>query len=133
MLSMIKRGKIIRGYKFYNYEELELHEKNALEALETYFNVKITPIKKNNNVKTPDFLIKNVIWELKSPKGNGKRTMQNNLRDADDQSPNIIMDLSRCKMNDLRAISRIKDQLKQANKIKRLIVIKKSKKVVVIK
>ena len=90
-------------------------------------------VKKNNTAKSADLKIKNQIWEIKSPTGNSKRTMQNNLRDADDQSPNIIINLVRCKMPPEKAISRLNFQLKKAHKVKRLLVILKSGKVVVLK
>lgn len=82
---------------------------------------------------SPDLKIKVTgrVWELKSPLGNGKRTISNNLRDASHQSENIILDLTRCKMNNMRAISRIHGFFNSGDaKIKRLLVIDKGKKVI---
>lgn len=83
------------------------------------------------NRKTPDLEAGDIKWELKSPTGNGKRTMDNNLRGARKQSNHIVIDLRRCKMHQTKALSRIKHYLKQGNHgIKKLKVIEKSKKVV---
>ena len=64
-------------------------------------------------MKTPDLLINKEIWELKSPKGNSKNTMRNNIKGARKQSTNIVVDLRRCKMNKQKAISRIRDVYKK--------------------
>ena len=81
----------------------------------------------------PDLMINGTMWELKSPTGQSRRTIQNNLRRACQQSQNVIIDLRRCPQKDARVIARIKHELSGANKIKRLLVIKKNKRVVVIK
>ena len=53
--------------------------------------------------------------------------MANNLREAASQSKNVIIDLSRCKMNNINALSRINNYMNTGNpQIKRLIVIDKS-------
>ena len=109
------------------------HEMFAARVISKYFRANVNFVKKNNTAKSADLKIKNQIWEIKSPTGNSKRTMQNNLRDADDQSPNIIINLVRCKMPPEKAISRLNFQLKKAHKVKRLLVILKSGKVVVLK
>ena len=79
--------------------------------------------------KTPDlYVIKTgVCWELKSPLGGGKHTIQNNLRYASVQSENIILDLSRAKLSDKQGISRAKEFLKKESaRIKRLKVFTKT-------
>lgn len=42
--------------------------------------------------KTPDIRIRNVLWEIKSPTGKGKRTIQHQFTRAKTQSKNIIFD-----------------------------------------
>lgn len=103
------------------------------QIISEYFDSDITFIKRHNNTKTADIRFKNMAWEIKSPLGNGKRTMQNNLRSANSQSPNIIISLTQCKMHSNQAISRIKYELSKANTVKHLIVIKKDKKIIVLK
>ena len=60
-------------------------------------------------LKTPDLLVDNQIWELKSPIGNSKNTIHNIFVTARRQSYNIIIDLRRCKMNEVKAYARIRD------------------------
>lgn len=125
------------SYKVYippgiNYEPYP-HEKFAARIMAKYFNADVIFIKKHDTAKSADLKIENRIWEIKSPIGDGKYTMQNNLRDADGQSSNIVINLVRCKMSPEKAISRLNFQLKKAHKVKRLLVILKSGKVVVLK
>ena len=75
--------------------------------------------------RTPDFDIGGVKWELKSPLGNSSRTIENNLRTARGQSPNIILDLSRTRMSMNRALSRINHYLSRDSRVKHLMVLDK--------
>lgn len=51
------------------------YEISAAEILAEYFSVNIRMVKRRVNAKTADLKIGNVFWELKSPVGDGKRTM----------------------------------------------------------
>ena len=82
-------------------------------------------------MKSPDLLLKQEIWELKSPRGNSKNTMHNNIKSARKQSVNIVIDLRYCKMNRNKAISRIRDAYKKRKRKKgRYYIIEKSGKIV---
>lgn len=71
------------------------------------------------------------MWELKSPTGSGKKTMENNLRSANGQSRRVVIDLTRCKMHQDKAISRIKFFMDTNNhQIKSLLIITKSEKII---
>lgn len=85
------------------------HEKRAAIILAEFFKSDLIFIRKGPS-STPDILVKRTrqTWELKSLLGSGKRTMANNLREASRQSKNVVMDLSRCKMNNKNALSRIR-------------------------
>ena len=118
----------------------ELNEPDPLRPLElyaanivaNYFRSNIVFIRKMPHT-TPDlYVIKTrQSWKLKSPLSNGKRTIANNLRNASRQSKKIIIDLSRCKMNNTRAITRIHGFLKSGDAhIEKLLVIDKSGKVI---
>lgn len=81
--------------------------------------------------KTPDLDIGGVLWEVKSPMGNGKKTMENNLRSARKQSLNIVIDLRRTDMNYHNARARINFYLTTENHhIRQLKVVTKSQKVI---
>ena len=83
------------------------------------------------NIKTPDFKISGRFWELKSPIGNGARTIDNILRDATKQSKNIILNLSRCKLPQQQAISKAKNYLKINHRgIDRVLLVTKSGKII---
>ena len=111
-------------------KKLRFHEINAILLLLDYFDTDITCINPGAG-KTPDLRIKGVEWELKSPQGDGTKTIENILKKAAKQSKNIILDFSRIKMNGNQALSRTKYFLRN-NKhgIKRLIVITKSHKII---
>jgi len=80
-------------------------------------------------VYSPDVQIDGQRWEIKSPCGNSKRTIENNYRNAEKQSQNIIFDLHRIKLNELAAIAKIKREFAlRKSKIKRIFIITKDKK-----
>lgn len=111
------------------------HEKIIAKHLTNYFESDIEFIRRRES-KTPDLLIikNNIRWELKSPIGGGKHTIQNNLRNIDYQSENVILDLTRSKLTDRQGVSRTKEFLKnESNRIKRLKIILKSKQIIDIK
>lgn len=123
-----------------HYEETgaskpRLHERRAAEIIAEYFRSDIVFLRRASS-KTPDLYIlkTNVRWELKSPEGGGKRTIQNNLRGIDLQSENVILDLSRAKLTDRQGISRTKEFLKkERSKIKRLKILLKSGEIIDLK
>ena len=128
-------GKNVRVYKIsYDINDPEPpkpHEQYAAKIVSNYFESDIVFIRKRAG-SSPDLVVVkyNQIWELKSPLGNGKRTIANNLREAAHQSENIILDLSRCKMNNTNALARTSSFLKSGDaKFKRLLVIQKNTKI----
>lgn len=79
-----------------------------------------------SNHKTPDFKVGNTYWELKSPTGNGKRTIQHALQAALHQSPNIVIDARQSKMHIVKMKHELQWQFTHTKKIKRLLLITKS-------
>jgi hypothetical protein len=75
-------------------------------------------------------LIQDVRWEVKSPKGDSKNTIENNLKKASKQSTNIVIDFSRIKMHEQQAFSRLNFELSKAHHFKRVLAIKKTGEVV---
>jgi len=77
-------------------------------------------------VYSPDVQIEEQRWEIKSPCGNSKHTIENNYRSAQRQSPNVIFDLRRFKIDERIAISKIKQQFSlRTGKIKHVLIITK--------
>lgn len=69
-------------------------------------------------LKSPDLKVGDEIWELKSPRGNSKNTIHNIFVTSRKQSYNIVIDLRRCKMNERKAFSRIRDAYSKRRRIK---------------
>ena len=107
-------------------------EISAARILGKYFknDVEFIPV---TSSKTPDFVIDGVRWELKSPTGKGKYTIQHQFHRATKQSKNIIIDARRCKLHIARIRREVNYQVGLSRGIKRVILIEKSEKVVVIK
>lgn len=111
-------------------KQLRFHEVNVILLLLDYFDADITCISPGFG-KTPDVKIKGIEWELKSPQGNGVKTIENILKKAAKQSNNIILDFSRIKMKGNQALSRTRYYLhNNKHGIKRLIIITKNHKVI---
>ncbi len=108
------------------------HEFSAAIVIAKYFRSDIIFIRPAN-FRTPDFNVKNIKWELKSPMGSSARTIENNMRAARKQSVNLIIDLGRIKLHQQRAIARINFFLSKPNQFKRVLVITKTKKVIEIR
>lgn len=107
-------------------------EMSAARLLCAYFQKNVTVIATSNQ-KTPDFCIGGILWELKTPTGDGKYNIQHLLHSAIQQSPNIIVDARFSKMH----ISRIKGELIRHSHtttkgIKNLLLIDKTRKIIVI-
>ncbi|MBO7699318.1 hypothetical protein J6S39_01355 [Candidatus Saccharibacteria bacterium] len=88
----------------------KVHEKKAVKIIAEYFKSDVNFLRKTIN-SSPDIKVVRTreIWEIKSPLGGSKRTIDNNLREASDQSAKVFLDLSRCKMNQSEAVSRAKN------------------------
>lgn len=107
------------------------HELDAAGIMVEYFESDLLFLRRKLNA-SPDLLVKktNQVWELKSPKGNSKRTIANNLREASHQSKRVILDLSRCKLNNRNALARVRSFLKSGDStLEKLLVIDKSGKI----
>lgn len=85
-----------------------------------------------SGAKTADIVVDGIIWEIKAPKAAGSRTLENALRAALRQSPNIIIDLQRTKMHQRKCVTELTRQFELSKKIKRLLIIKKSRQSIVL-
>lgn len=105
------------------------HELSAALILADYFKADVTFLRPQID-KTPDIEVKGIKWEIKSPKGNGKKTIDNNFRTARKQSQNIVMDLRRIKMHQNKVTARVAFFLSTQHNFKRVLIVTKSKKVI---
>ncbi len=83
--------------------------------------------------RTPDIAIAGVEWEIKSPTGKSKHTIETQLKRASKQANNVIIDARRCRLH----IAKIRNQLRHhgaiKKHIKRILLITKTEKVEEIK
>lgn len=106
------------------------HELSAAVILAYHFKSDVVFLRPGRK-KTPDIDVKGVLWEIKSPRGNGKKTIDNNLRTARKQSHNIVLDLRRVKLHQNKATTRINYYLSAGpHKINSLKIITKTRKVI---
>jgi len=108
----------------------EDHELSAALILAAYFKTNVVFLRPTSR-KTPDVEIDGTKWEVKSPRGNGKKTIDNNFRTARRQSQNIVVDLRRIKMHQRKAISRVNFFLSSGpHRLKKVLVITKKSEVI---
>lgn len=111
------------------------HERRVAEVANELFKSDIVFMRRSQS-RTPDLYVlkTNTRWELKSPKGGNKHTIQNNLREAEGQSANVILDLTRAKLTNEQGISRAREFIKkEKTRIKRLKVLTKDLTIIDIK
>ena len=107
----------------------EDHELSAALILADYFKTDVVFLRPESR-KTPDIEVDGIKWEIKSPKGNSKKTIENNLRSARRQSQNIVVDLRRVKLHQQRVASRISFFLSGPHRFRRVIAITKTGKII---
>ena len=78
------------------------------------------------DMHTPDILMDGIEWEIKSPTGGSKRTIETNFRKAVKQSHYIIFDLRRVKVTEKLCLSQLEKEFSVRPYVKRLLVIKKN-------
>jgi hypothetical protein len=105
-------------------------EKHELSAARYFANLgkDIIFIKpsESKGIHRPDFRMDGLEWELKSPTGRSKRTIENNFRDAVKQSRYIIFDLRRIQLTDDVATNQVKKEFSVRKYLKRLLIIHKN-------
>lgn len=105
------------------------HEIDVAEILAKYFDADVEFVPRSNN-KTPDFLINDVLWELKSPQGKGSNNIQRQLKYASKQSKNIIVSASRSKLHINKIKGELAIQFAKTRSIQRLLLIDKAGRVI---
>jgi UTP:GlnB (protein PII) uridylyltransferase len=106
---------------------VDVHEKIAVDFLASEIGHDVTFLlpDRRKGAKTPDIEMNSLLWEIKSPMGRSSRTIENNLRLALQQSPNIVLDLRRMdgRIPTKKLLNEIERQFTLAKAIKRIIVI----------
>lgn len=85
------------------------------------------------SMRTPDIEVAGEKWEIKSPIGGGKYTIQRQFQRAAKQSKNIVIDARRIKIHIARVRREVAYQAGLAKSIAQVLLIEKTGKVVRIK
>lgn len=97
------------------------------------YNVLFLAITKAPHRNSPDIQMCSKKWEIKTPKGDGKYTIEHAIQHASKQSHHIIIDLRQCKMPESKALSKIQKESNLRKVIKTVLVITKSKNLLILK
>jgi len=125
-----KIGKIIRPANV----KPEPHEIYAAEFLANLgYDIEFLEQNYTKGATNTDIVMNGLLWEIKSPHGEGKHTLRHAFYKASKQSKNIIIDLRKMKMSDDRCISIIQHLLNLTKSVRKLIVITKTHKLLDIK
>ena len=108
-------------------------ERKVAILLARHFHSAVQFVRPKSNTRTADCIIMGQTWEIKSPQTDKINTLQKLLRHASTQSPNVVVDLRRSKMNVNQALSRLHYLLKSIPHLKHVLVVTKSNKVLIIK
>ena len=103
-----------------NGVSLEKHEyATVLLLTEMGYDVELVPRSNREGEHTPDIIIDNVKWEMKSPTGETRNTIKNIIQSALRQSVNIILDLRRIKRPMEKCLRDINREFTHNKRIKR--------------
>jgi len=83
--------------------------------------------------KSADIVMLGAQWEIKCPRGNGKSTISNQLRNASKQSASIILDSRLTTMKYDEFEKRVRFSIQNKSAIKRVILVNKFGKVIEIR
>jgi hypothetical protein len=114
----------------------EEHEREAAWILARHYNTVVKFLRPITGymVKTADFVMMGVLWELKSPLSNSRRRcVSGQLDRAKEQSKNIVFDARRTKLDDEFLKKQIVTELTKRHSIRRLIFITKNAEIVELK
>ncbi|HEY5667630.1 MAG TPA: hypothetical protein VIR03_00535 [Candidatus Saccharimonadales bacterium] len=122
----MKQGKITP-----NGVVLHTHE-NAIAVFltEQGFDVELLPPAQRNGARTPDIKMLGLEWEMKSPKSNGKYTIEHSFRSALKQSPYIIFDIRGSKIPQQKCIAEIERRFNDFKKVRRVMIITKEQRLI---
>lgn len=125
----MKKGKIIP-----NGVPLEKHEYDTILFLTTLgYDIELIPPSHTPGVRTPDFKMNNISWEMKCPRGRGKYLIRDTIINALQQSNYIVIDLRRIKLHQTKCLNSIRKYFHLYKSIANIIIITKDAKIVDLK
>jgi hypothetical protein len=114
----------------------EDHEIKIARILAEHYNCIVEFLKPINSykIKTPDFVMNGLLWEIKSPIGNSKKhTIKDQFKNAKGKMHHLVIDGSRTKLSDDFIEGRIRFELNTHRSVKKMLFIKKSGEVIEVK
>lgn len=108
-------------------------EEAVARILARKFQSDVAFVQPTSSLHTPDLQIikTSEFWEIKNIRGNGKNTIEDNLKKAAKQSNNVVISLFRTKMSSTQATARIHYFLSRPHgKIEQIILVTKSGKTI---
>lgn len=119
-----RKGKITP-----NGVSLEKHENETIVFFtELGYDIELIPPSNSPKVKSADFIMNGISWEMKCPQGKSKSTLEHIIKKATKQSENIIINLARSKINEDIALKEIERRFTQTKSCKRIKIITKHQK-----
>ena len=107
-----------------NGVHLEEHEFATVKLLlESGHNIELIPASQVKGMRTPDISIDGVLWEIKSPTGNGRHTIKHTLQNATHQANNVIVDLRRCRLPQNQAVKELEQRFGLSKRIRHMKII----------
>ena len=103
----------------------EPHEVDAAKVLAQHYQTTVeflVPVDDYKR-KSADIKMLGTVWEIKSPIGGTKSTIQNQFRRASKQAKNIILDIRRTKLNYETIDKRVRFELQKHPYLKKVILI----------
>lgn len=127
--EMIKKGKLIS-----NGIVLATHEKDTIAVLINLgCDIELIKPSLTKYVKTGDFVMLGLVWEMKSPAGGSRSTMEHIFQKAARQAHNLIIDLRRTKIQDRNAINSLEKVFTTSRSVRNLWIIDKREKIIKLK
>ena len=110
----------------------EKHEVDAAYILARHYRCVIEFIVPIDDFKrrTADIIMQNNVWEIKTPEGSSKYTIQKQIRRASKQAKNIIIDTRRTKLKFERIEKQALFEISKRPAVKKVILIDKKEKIV---
>jgi len=90
------------------------------------YGVEFIPVSRNLYQRTPDILLNGIAWEIKTPLGNGSRTIENSIRSSKHQSPRLVLDIRFTKRIESQCIKEAKSRFRKVKKLEQLLLIRKN-------
>ena len=121
----MKRNNRIGGI-IPNGVSLEKHESDTVVFFTNLgYTIELIPPSLTPDSKTPDFLMDGQEWEMKSPTGKSKNTVERSFRKAAKQSANIIIDLRRLSMDQEKVLESCEKLFNASNRVRKMKIITK--------